>query len=264
MTDQTRDEVSRYDRLSPRACWFLENFDELDLAESCASFEAALARVRKLIASDPCGIFSDDEINAALDEDDEPEAVAHDLTAALRERRHPIRQNPDELRGKAETDMLAVHPPAICELPHQTIAEEEECERERLAAIPDLTAEEARDLADDLGLQLYRAQDALAFVGECCDLADLKRQPITTRDVREWLKGARCGRQLAADTGLVVDPAAPPVHLVTWTGPADNAEQPARTTPANPATGSDTPDNGPSVAEAAADDRAWPLQREGE
>jgi hypothetical protein len=33
----------------------------------------------------------------------------------------------------------------------------------------DLTAEEARALVDDLGLQLYRAQDALAYVAEMCD-----------------------------------------------------------------------------------------------
>jgi hypothetical protein len=63
----------------------------------------------------------------------------------------------------------------------------------------ELTADEARDLADELSIDLYRAQDALAFVGECCDIADREQQPITTGDVREWLKGARCGRQLAAD-----------------------------------------------------------------
>ncbi|CAL9647726.1 hypothetical protein [Streptomyces sp. enrichment culture] len=63
---------------------------------------------------------------------------------------------------------------------------------------PELTAEEARDLADDLGLQLYRAQDALAFVAECCNIADREQRTITTADVREWLKGAQCGRQLAA------------------------------------------------------------------
>lgn len=48
---------------------------------------------------------------------------------------------------------------------------------------------------------------------------------------------------LAADPGLVVDPAAPPVHLVTWTGPANNGEQSPRTTADNPPTSSDTPDN---------------------
>jgi hypothetical protein len=63
----------------------------------------------------------------------------------------------------------------------------------------ELTADEARDLVDELGLDLYRAQDALAFVAECCDIADREQRPITTANVREWLKGARCARQLAAD-----------------------------------------------------------------
>ncbi|MEU4051300.1 hypothetical protein AB0F09_19135 [Streptomyces olivaceus] len=62
----------------------------------------------------------------------------------------------------------------------------------------ELTAEEARALADDLGLQLYEAQDAVAFVAECCTIAEREQRAITTADVREWLKGARCGRQLAA------------------------------------------------------------------
>ncbi|MET9140528.1 hypothetical protein [Streptomyces parvulus] len=61
----------------------------------------------------------------------------------------------------------------------------------------ELTAEEARALADDLGLQLYEAQDAVAFVAECCTIAEREQRPITTADVREWLKGAQCGRQLA-------------------------------------------------------------------
>lgn len=62
----------------------------------------------------------------------------------------------------------------------------------------ELTADEARALADDLGLQLYRTQDALAFVVECCTIADREQRAITTAEVREWLKGAQCGRQLAA------------------------------------------------------------------
>ena len=76
------------------------------------------------------------------------------------------------------------------------------------AADDDLTAQEARDLADDLSLQLYRAQDALAYVGEMCDIADEHRgkrgQPatVTTTRVREWLRGAQCARQ----AGLVIDP----------------------------------------------------------
>lgn len=64
---------------------------------------------------------------------------------------------------------------------------------------PELTAEEARALVDELGADLYRAQDALDFVAECCDIADREARPVTTAHVREWLKGARCGRQLAAD-----------------------------------------------------------------
>lgn len=87
------------------------------------------------------------------------------------------------------------------------------------AADPELTAEEARALADELGTDLYRAQDALAFVEECCVIADREQRAITTADVRTWLKGAQCGRQLAADTGFVVDPAAPPLEFVTWAGP---------------------------------------------
>ena len=63
----------------------------------------------------------------------------------------------------------------------------------------ELTAEEARGLVEELGLELYRAQDALAFVEECCVIAEREQKPITVADVREWLKGARCGRQLAAD-----------------------------------------------------------------
>lgn len=82
-----------------------------------------------------------------------------------------------------------------------------------------LTAEEARTLADDLNFQLYQAQDALAFVEECCVIADREGRTVTTADVREWLRGAQCGRQAAASlpapaparaaephTGLVVQP----------------------------------------------------------
>lgn len=108
---------------------------------------------------------------------------------------------------------------------------------------PELTAEEARDLADDLGNQLYRAQDALDFVEECCVIAERTGRPITVADVRTWLKGAQCGRQLAAGGELVVDPDAPPVHLVTWTGPTNNAEQSPRTTPNNAPTSGDAPGN---------------------
>jgi hypothetical protein len=109
--------------------------------------------------------------------------------------------------------------------------------------IPDLTAEEARDLADDLSLQLYRAQDALDFVEECCVIAERTGRAITVADVRTWLKGAQCGRQLAADGQLGIDLASPPVHLVTSAGVANNGEQSARTTPDNPPTSGDATDN---------------------
>jgi hypothetical protein len=48
---------------------------------------------------------------------------------------------------------------------------------------------------------LYRAQDAVAYVGECCDIADRAGRPITTADVRRWLEGAKCARQ----AGLVFE-----------------------------------------------------------
>jgi hypothetical protein len=47
---------------------------------------------------------------------------------------------------------------------------------------------------------LYRAQDTLDLVGERCDQADREGRQPTTSDIRTWLKGARCGRELAADT----------------------------------------------------------------
>lgn len=91
----------------------------------------------------------------------------------------------------------------------------------------ELTAEEARALVDDLGLQLYRAEDAIAFVGECCDIADREQQPVTTAHVREWLKGAQCARQ----AGLVLGPDA-----------SGQDPDPIRTTPDT--TGQQTADQG--------------------
>lgn len=68
------------------------------------------------------------------------------------------------------------------------------------AGCPVADAQQAADEAADLATQLYKAQDALAFVGECCDIADREQRPVTTGDVREWLRGARCGRQLLGAT----------------------------------------------------------------
>lgn len=52
---------------------------------------------------------------------------------------------------------------------------------------------------DDLATDLYKTQDALAFVAECCDVADRMGGTITTAHVRRWLEGAKCGRQLLAE-----------------------------------------------------------------
>lgn len=38
--------TSRYDELSEPARWFLNNFDELDLADLCASKDDTIARIR--------------------------------------------------------------------------------------------------------------------------------------------------------------------------------------------------------------------------
>lgn len=92
----------------------------------------------------------------------------------------------NNLRAALKAGLVPVSSAAVVQLPPTNQAAE-------------LTAEEARDLADELGTELYRAQDALAFVEECCVIADREQQPVTTADVREWLKGARCGRQLLAD-----------------------------------------------------------------
>lgn len=73
----------------------------------------------------------------------------------------------------------------------------------------ELTVDEARDLVSDLSADLYWAQDRLGFVGECCDIADREQRPITTADVREWLKGAQCGRQLAADAATATEATKP-------------------------------------------------------
>lgn len=140
-------------------------------------------------------------------------------TSALAIRDHLAAEFPG-VGMRISSNAVEAGSPPICELPHQTIAEEDVCEQGRVAGVaPELTAEEARDLVDELGTELYKAQDALAFVEECCVIADREQRAITTRDVRKWLKGAQCGRQLAADDGLVIDPAAPPLEFVTWAGP---------------------------------------------
>jgi hypothetical protein len=48
--------ISRYDELGPRALWFLQNFDELDLAEICASHETAAAKAQAALVRDQAAL----------------------------------------------------------------------------------------------------------------------------------------------------------------------------------------------------------------
>lgn len=79
----------------------------------------------------------------------------------------------------------------------ETLRSENEDLRKRaeLAEANDPALAEIERLATDL----YKAQDALAFVAECCDIADRYSTPVTTALVREWLEGAKCGRRLLAE-----------------------------------------------------------------
>lgn len=67
-----------------------------------------------------------------------------------------------------------------------------------------LTAAEARQEVDRLGTELYWAQDAHGFVGEMCDVVEVKQKvglgqgEVSTEQVRLWLKGPRCARLIAA------------------------------------------------------------------
>jgi len=70
--------TTRYDRLSPRALWWLQNLDELDLAESCAGYEATVARVREALASfDGRGVLGIDHINFDIPTASEVIAAVH-------------------------------------------------------------------------------------------------------------------------------------------------------------------------------------------
>lgn len=58
---------------------------------------------------------------------------------------------------------------------------------------PELTREELQAIVDEQGINLYRAQDVLAFVREMCDAADTDGSPVTTERVRGWLGYTGCG-----------------------------------------------------------------------
>lgn len=70
--------------------------------------------------------------------------------------------------------------------------------RHTLVTVAD-TTDPALAEVERLAGELYEAQDALAFVAECCDVADRMGGQITTAHVRRWLEGAKCGRQIAAE-----------------------------------------------------------------
>ena len=48
--------TSPYDNLSPRARWFMENFDELDIADICATHEAAAAKAQAAAIRDQAAL----------------------------------------------------------------------------------------------------------------------------------------------------------------------------------------------------------------
>lgn len=196
-----------------------------DDPRTIAAFAAAVARAhaaRVAPATDQAGPSRRaglrDEIVNALGQIKTVPPVAHrreqaDHVLAVLYREWPWLRAEAEETATDQAEALASCPgyetsPNLCRCPcygckHHCSAHDPEDVRDAEGATdqaaPDLTAEEARDLADELGTELYRAQDALAFVEECCVIADREGRQPTTADVREWLKGARCGRQLAAD-----------------------------------------------------------------
>lgn len=46
-----------------------------------------------------------------------------------------------------------------------------------------------------LAVELYKAEDTLAWIGELCDIADRTGRAVTTADIRAWLRGPQCARQ---------------------------------------------------------------------
>lgn len=69
----------------------------------------------------------------------------------------------------------------------------------------ELTAEEARAMVDQLTYDLYRSEDARAWVREQCDIRDHQQQAtpgqgtVQTAEVLAWLQGPKCGRMLGAE-----------------------------------------------------------------
>ncbi len=67
----------------------------------------------------------------------------------------------------------------------------EQAEPESDDSAPDRALAEVERLA----VELYQAEDTLAWIGELCDIADRTDRAVTTADVRAWLRGPQCARQ---------------------------------------------------------------------
>lgn len=66
----------------------------------------------------------------------------------------------------------------------------------------ELTRAELQGLVDELGTDLYRAQDLIAFVTEMCDAADADGSEVTTARVRSWLAYTGCGGAIVLPEGV--------------------------------------------------------------
>ncbi|MFF8784753.1 hypothetical protein [Streptomyces sp. NPDC015125] len=69
------------------------------------------------------------------------------------------------------------------------------------------TAEEACEAMQDMGFELYKAQDAIAYAQEMCAIRDRNQQAdpgggtATTAEFLTWLDGPKCGRQMLLGPG---------------------------------------------------------------
>ena len=90
----------------------------------------------------------------------------------------------------------------------QVLAGQPTAEQEQPAeADEELTREELQAMVDELGTDLYRAQDLIAFVREMCDAADADGSPVTTERVRGWLGYTGCGGVLVLPETTLRTPA---------------------------------------------------------
>jgi hypothetical protein len=182
--DKTRSTV--YPRYQSRADAVLDRLPETTrLHDQILTLQAELASVRDVLRTE------NERANSAIDRETTAEEAEEEQRLALSQALGLGTGAPwDAIRDRAAelADAVPVSGPGGA-------ADETQAD----PAAEELTAEEARALVDQMGLDLYRAQDAIEFARECCDIADREQRPVTTVDVREWLKGDRCTRQRAAD-----------------------------------------------------------------